>query len=77
MAEWRRLLLEDLADAEGGLLDRIVGHVALGGQEQTFLAARLAHRRGNTEVARDYDNHAHPESLRPYSGTGLPLKSRY
>ena len=29
------------------------------------------------EVARDYDNHAHPESLRPYSGTGLPLKSRY
>ena len=40
-------------DTEGGLLDRIVGHAALGGPEQTFLSARLAHRHGNTDVARD------------------------
>jgi hypothetical protein len=25
----------------------------LGGPEQTYLSARLAHRRGNTDVARD------------------------
>ena len=30
MAEWRHLLLENLADAEGGLLDRIVGHASVG-----------------------------------------------
>jgi hypothetical protein len=53
LAEWHGLLLENLADTEGGLLDRIVTHVALGGPEQTFLSARLAHRRGNTDVARD------------------------
>ena len=53
LAEWHGLLLENLADTEGGLLDRIAGHAALGGPEQTFLSARLAHRRGNTDVARD------------------------
>ena len=53
LAEWHGLLLENLVDTEGGLLDRIAGHAALGGPEQTFLSARLAHRRGNTDVARD------------------------
>jgi hypothetical protein len=53
LAEWHGLLLENLADTEGGLLDRIAGHAALSGPEQTFLSARLAHRRGNTDVARD------------------------
>jgi hypothetical protein len=53
LAEWHGLLLENPADTEGGLLDRIVTHAALGGPEQTFLSARLEHRRGNTDVARD------------------------
>ena len=45
LAQWHGLLLENLADTDGGLLDRIAGHAALGG--------RLAHRRGNSDVARD------------------------
>ncbi len=53
LAEWHGLLLENLVDSEGGPLDRIAGHGALGGPEQMFLAARLAHRRGNTRIARD------------------------
>jgi len=53
LADWHGLLLENLEDTEGGLLDRIVTHAALGGPERTFLSARLAHRRGNTDVARD------------------------
>jgi hypothetical protein len=53
LAEWHGLLLEHLADTEGGLLDSIATHAALGGPEQTFVRARLAHRRGNTEAARD------------------------
>ncbi|BBX74910.1 hypothetical protein MSHI_28160 [Mycobacterium shinjukuense] len=53
LAEWHGLLLEKLADTEGGLLDRIVGHAALGGPEHMFVSARLAHRRGNTDTARD------------------------
>jgi len=53
LAEWHGLLLENLVDSEGGPLDTIAGHGALGGPEQMFLAARLAHRRGNPGVARD------------------------
>ena len=53
LAEWHGLLLENLADTEGGLLDRIVTHAALGGPEQIYLSARLAHRRGDIDVARD------------------------
>jgi hypothetical protein len=53
LVEWHDLLLTHLADTEGGLLDSIATHAALGGPEQTFLAARLAHRRGHTDVARD------------------------
>jgi hypothetical protein len=53
LAEWHGLLLDNLADTEGGLLDRIAGHAALGGPEHMFLSARLAHRRGDTDLARD------------------------
>jgi hypothetical protein len=53
LAEWHGLVLENVADTDGGLLDRIAGHAALGGPEQTFLSARLAHRRGNSDVARN------------------------
>ena len=53
LAEWHGLLLENLVDTKGGLLDRIAVHSALGGAEQMFLSARLAHRHGNTGVARD------------------------
>jgi hypothetical protein len=53
LAEWHGLLLENLVDTEGGLLERIAGHAALGGPEHMFLSARLAHRRGNTDAARD------------------------
>jgi hypothetical protein len=53
LVEWHGLLLENLADTEGGLLDTIAGHAALGGPEHMFLFARLAHRRGNTDLARD------------------------
>lgn len=42
LAEWHALLLENLADTEGDLLDRIVTHAGLSGPEQTFLSARLA-----------------------------------
>jgi len=53
LADWHGLLLENLADTDGGPLERIAAHAALGGPEQTFLAARLAHRRGNADDARD------------------------
>jgi hypothetical protein len=53
LAEWHGLLLENLAETDGGLLDSIAGHSALGGPEQMFVSARLAHRRGNTDAARD------------------------
>ncbi|MCW2685328.1 MAG: hypothetical protein JWR37_218 [Mycobacterium sp.] len=53
LAEWHNLLLTHLADAEGGLLDSIATHAALGGPEQTFLSARLAQQRGKTDVGLD------------------------
>ncbi len=43
LSEWHGLLLENLADTEGGLLGRIAGHAALGGGKRTFPATRLAH----------------------------------
>lgn len=51
-AEWHGLLLDNLVDVEGGLLDKIAGHDALGGPERTFFAARLAHLRGDDATAR-------------------------
>ena len=53
LARWHRLLLDRLADSEGdALLDRLVTHPALGGPELTFVQARLTHRRGETDHAR-------------------------
>jgi len=53
LAQWHGLLLENLDDADGGVLDRIVGHDALAGPDQKFLSARLAYRRGDADRARD------------------------
>lgn len=54
LAEWHALLLEQLAGSDDGeaLLDRLVAHPALGGPDLTFVQARLADRRGETERAR-------------------------
>ena len=52
LAEWHSLLLERLAGSEAeDRLDRLAGHPALGGPELTFVQARLAQLRGNTEAA--------------------------
>src|SRR5215472_7280300 len=53
LAEWHSLLLERLAGSEAeDRLDRLAGHPALGGPELTFLQARLAQLRGDTDAAR-------------------------
>jgi hypothetical protein len=53
LAEWHSLLLEHLAGSEAEYrLDRLAGHPALGGPELTFVRARLAQLRGDTDAAR-------------------------
>src|SRR5262249_56330774 len=53
LVEWHSLLLERLAGSEAeDRLDRLAGHPALGGPELTFLQARLAQLRGDTDAAR-------------------------
>ena len=53
LAEWHSMLLERLAGSEAeDRLDRLAGHPALGGPELTFLQARLAQLRGDTDAAR-------------------------
>jgi hypothetical protein len=53
LAEWHSLLLEHLAGSEAeDRLDRLAGHPALGGPELTFVQARLAQLRGDTDAAR-------------------------
>jgi hypothetical protein len=53
LAEWHSLLLERLAGSEAeDRLDRLAGHPALGGPELTFVQARLAQQRGDTDAAR-------------------------
>ena len=53
LAEWHSMLLEHLAGSEAeDRLDRLAGHPALGGPELTFLQARLAQLRGDTDAAR-------------------------
>ena len=53
LAEWHLLLLERLAGSEAeDRLDRLAGHPALGGPELTFVQARLAQLRGDTDAAR-------------------------
>ena len=53
LAEWHDLLLDRLDGSEAGdRLDRLASHPALGGAELTFIQAKLAHRRGDTDAAR-------------------------
>ena len=53
LTEWHSMLLERLAGSEAeDRLDRLAGHPALGGPELTFLQARLAQLRGDTNTAR-------------------------
>jgi hypothetical protein len=53
LAEWHGLLLDRLADSEAeDHLDRLVSHPALNGTERTFLQARLARQRGDSDAAR-------------------------
>jgi hypothetical protein len=53
LAEWHSLLLERLAGSEAeDRLDRLARHPALGGPELTFVQARLAQLRGDTDTAR-------------------------
>jgi hypothetical protein len=53
LAEWHSMLLEHLAGSEAeDRLDRLARHPALGGPELTFIQARLAQLRGNTDAAR-------------------------
>jgi hypothetical protein len=52
LARWHELLLDRLHGGEGAdRIDRLVGHPALGGAPLRFVAARLAHRRGDVERA--------------------------
>jgi hypothetical protein len=54
LSRWHGMLLDRLADAESEhLLDRLLEHPALAGPELTFIAARLATRRGAQERARE------------------------
>jgi len=53
LARWHQLLLDRLVGTAGdGLLDRLASHPALGGPELVFVQACLAHRRGETDRAR-------------------------
>jgi hypothetical protein len=53
LAEWHGLLLERLAGSEAeDHLDRLVSHPSLGGPERTYLQARLARQRGDSDAAR-------------------------
>lgn len=54
LAKWNNLLLDRLADLDAeDRVDRLTRHPALGGPEQQYLQARLAHRRGDLGRARD------------------------
>lgn len=54
LAEWHDALLHRLADYDADdRLDRLIDHPALGGPELTFLRARIAHRQGDVNSARE------------------------
>jgi hypothetical protein len=53
LAEWNQLLIDRLpGDEAHDRLDRLAAHPALGGPERTFLAAKVAYRRGDEDRAR-------------------------
>lgn len=54
LAEWNLLLLDRLADTDAeDRLDTLAEHPALAGPEQRYLQARLAHRHGEVDRARE------------------------
>lgn len=68
MIEWHLMLLDRFVGTEDeALLDRLAGHAALGGPEQTFFRARLAQVRGDLPVARQLIHQA-LERLPGHSG---------
>jgi len=53
LADWHRMLLERLPDYDAAdRLDKIAAHQAFAGAERDLFRARLAHRRGETDLAR-------------------------
>ena len=54
LAEWHHLLLDRLLDSEReDVLEALATHPALGGPELVFFQAKLAHRRGDADGARE------------------------
>src|SRR5207249_2292646 len=54
LAEWHHLLLDRLLDSEReDVLEALVTHPALGGPELVFFQAKLAHRGGDADGARE------------------------
>lgn len=53
MIDWHLMLLDRFAGTEDeGLVDRLADHAALGGPDQTYFRARMAHGRGDLAAAR-------------------------
>lgn len=68
MIGWHLMLLDRFVGTEDeALLDRLAGHAALGGPEQTFFRARLAQVRGDLPAARQLIHQA-LERLPGHSG---------
>ena len=68
MIDWHLMLLDRFADTEDeALVDRLAGHAALGGPEQTYFRARLAQVRGDLPAARQLIHQA-LERLPGHSG---------
>jgi hypothetical protein len=83
LAEWHLLLLDRLGDSDADdRLDRLASHPALSGPEFTFLQARLAHQRGDVNIARDLVHQSlqtlpgHTDFLDFATAIGAPLPPR-
>lgn len=83
LEQWHAVLLDRLIGGDDEhLLDRLVGHPALAGPEQTFLHAQLAHRRGDDEAARQLVHDSleklpgHPDFHALAREIGAPLPPR-
>lgn len=68
MIDWHLMLLDRFAGTEDeALVDRVAGHAAFGGPEQTYFRARLAQLRGDLPAARQLIHQA-LEQLPGHSG---------
>ena len=85
LAEWHDLLLDRLDGSEAGdRLDRLARHSVLGSPELTFVRAKLAHRRGDTDAARklirdcleDLPGHEEFADFAAEIGAELPPRAR-